>query len=244
MIELLLLNQALILGLFSKTLILCLLGFKRDCLALYEKYAPIELDYSLDVDTKSNYMKNWYIEVMNLTYSYGLTYDILKKCVFYGNIIFRDGIKDFLYDLYIKNIPVIILSAGIGNVILETLKLNNCLYDNIYIVSNFIDFKNNLMLPFSSEIIHTCNKSINILSSHISNKIIDKDYILLFGDLIEDLNMINSKDLNKTFSFGFLEKNVDKNFEFYKNSFDVVLTDNSSFYDVKNILENLFNDRL
>ena len=55
-----------------------------------------------------------------------------------GNIVLRDGFKDFLYGLYMQNIPVVILSAGIGNVILETLKLYNCLYDNIYIVSNFI----------------------------------------------------------------------------------------------------------
>lgn len=156
-------------------------------------------------------------------------------------MVFRDGVKDFLYDLYMKHIPVIILSAGIGNVILESLKLNDCLYNNIYIVSNFIDFENNLMLPFTSKIIHTCNKSISRLSFSVADKIKNKDYILLFGDLMEDLNMVNSKDLNRTFSFGFLEKNIDKNLEFYKQSFDVVLTDNSSFYVIKNILENLFN---
>lgn len=81
LIKLLLLKQASILGLFFKTLILCLFGFEQDCLALYKKYGPIELDYSLDIATKSNHMNDWYLEVMNLTYSYGLTYDILKKCV-------------------------------------------------------------------------------------------------------------------------------------------------------------------
>lgn len=154
-----------------------------------------------------------------------------------GNIVLRDGFKDFLYGLYMQNIPVVILSAGIGNVILETLKLYNCLYDNIYIVSNFIDFENNLMLPFSYNIIHSCNKSINNLPFEVAKKIENKNYILLFGDLVEDLKMVGSRDLYKTVSFGFLDKNVDENFNFYKNSFDVVLTDNSSFYDVKNILK-------
>lgn len=160
-----------------------------------------------------------------------------KSVLKLGNIVLRDGFKDFLYGLYMKNIPVVILSAGIGNVILETLRFNNCLYDNVYIVSNFIDFKNNLMLPFSSDIIHTCNKSINKLPFEVTKKIENKEYILLFGDLIEDLKMVGSSDLYKTISFGFLDKNVDENFDFYKNFFDVVLTDNSSFYDVKNILE-------
>lgn len=153
-----------------------------------------------------------------------------------GNIVLRDGFNDFLSSLHMYNIPIVILSAGIGNVILELFKLNHCLYDNIYIISNFITFENNLMLPFDSKIIHTCNKSISIIPFSVTQKVNDMDYILLFGDLLQDLNMIDSKDLNRCISFGFLEKNVNKNFELYKNSFDVVLTNNSSFFDVKNIL--------
>lgn len=210
--------------------------FKVDSLKLVEKYYPIELDYSLDKDTKAIYMLEWYTKNMNLLYSYGLTYDILINCVKNSNIKLRDGVKDFLTFLYNKNIPVIILSAGIGNVIVEFLKLNNCFYGNIHITSNFIKFEDNLMLPFNDEMIHTSNKCIDRISFEVTKKIKDKDYILLFGDLIEDLNMVNKEDLSKTISFGFLERNVDKNFEFYKNSFDVVFTDNSSFYDVKDVL--------
>lgn len=213
-------------------------NFYKDSLLLYEKYGPLEMDYTLDGITKSNYMKDWYFSVMNLTYFYDLTYDKLLACVKSGNMPFRNGFKSFLNFLYDYNIPVIILSAGIGNVIFESLKLNDCFYDNIYIVSNFIKFEDNHMLPFTDDIIYTSNKSIDKLPDYASKKIENKDYILLFGDLIEDLHMVHKEDLNKTISFGFLEKNIDANFKLYKQSFDVVLTNNCSFDDVRAILKN------
>lgn len=212
-------------------------NFYKDSLLLYEKYGPLELDYTLDSITKSNYMREWYLSVMDLTYYYGITYDKLLACVKSGNMPFRDGFKSFLSYLHEYNIPIIILSAGIGNVIAEVLKLNDCFYDNVHIISNFIKFEDNKMLPFNDDIIHTANKSIDKLPDYVSKEIKNKDYILLFGDLIEDLNMVHKDDLNKTISFGFLEKNIDKNFDFYKQCFDVVLTDNSSFDDVRKILE-------
>lgn len=213
----------------------------KEASKLVERYYPIELDYTLDDATKSIYLEEWYYKNMDLLYKFGLTNDILINCVNHSNIKFRSGFKSFLFKLYQKNIPVIILSAGIGNVIIELLKANECLYSNISIISNFIKFDDNKMLPFNDKIIHTSNKDINVLSVDFANKIKDKNYILLFGNLIEDLNMVNKKDLSKTISFGFLEKNADENINRYRNSYDVVLTDNSSFDVVRDILNDIIN---
>lgn len=214
---------------------------RKESSKLVEQYYPIELDYTLDDATKSIYLEEWYSKNMNLLYKFSLTNDILINCTNHSNVKFRSGFKSFLVNLYQKNIPVIILSAGIGNVITELLKANKCLYSNIHIISNFIKFDNNKMLPFNDKIIHTSNKDINVLPNDFANKIKDKSYILLFGNLIEDLNMVNKKDLYRTISFGFLEKNIDENINRYKNSYDVVLTDNSSFDIVRNILNDIIN---
>ena len=203
---------------------------------LADKYRPIEMDYTLCPTVKSTHMHDWYHAALNLYYEYGLTYDNLLACVSYGNVVLRRGIKELLLDFYKNNIPVIILSAGIGNVIEQVLRLHGCLYDNIYIMSNFFTFKNNTLLPFTSPIIHTCNKSLELLPNSIKDQIANKPYFLLIGDFIEDIHMVPTKDLYRTLSFGFLEKNVDANLEIYKNSFDVVLTDHASFYDVGDII--------
>ena len=206
-----------------------------ESLKLADKYCPIEMDYSLDFNLKSNYMYDWYISVMELYYKYHLTYDKLLKCVKCGNVSLRKGLKKLLLNFNKNNIPVIILSAGIGNVIEQVLILNDCLYDNIHIISNFFSFNNNVLLPFNNPIIHTCNKRLSSLPSNFEKEISNKEYILLFGDFIEDINMVSKDDLYRTLSFGFLEKNVEANLESYKDAFDIVLTGNASFDDAISI---------
>lgn len=217
-------------------------NFKRDARNLFNSYYPYEIDYTLDFEIKLKYMDEWYKRNMDLFYEYGLTYNILLNCVKHSNVHFRKNFKTFLEFLYQNNIPLIILSAGIGNVIVEVLKLNNCLYNNIHIISNFIDFENNKMKPFENEMIHSCNKCISNLPEDFKNKISKKDYILLFGDLIEDLSMVPKEDLHRTLSFGFLDKKIDDNAKFYKNNFDIVLTNNASYDDVQSILNKIKND--
>lgn len=206
---------------------------------LVDKYYPIEMDYTLSQKDKSAYMYEWYTKELDLYYKYGLTYDKLISCIKIGNVILRDGLKELLHFFYKNNIPVVILSAGIGNVIEEVLKLHNCLYDNMYIMSNFFSYENNTILPFRNSIIHTCNKSISILPDDIKQQVNNKDYFLLLGDFIEDIHMVPEEDLKRTLSFGFLEKNVEANFKVYQDAFDVVLTDNSSFNDVCTIINNI-----
>lgn len=212
-------------------------NFKTDSRKLLEKYYPYEIDYSIDFNTKSCYMNEWYYKNMDLFYKYNLTYDILINCVKNSLMEFRPGFKDFIKILHDNNVPVIIISAGIGNVITEFMKLNNCLYDNIHIISNFIKFENNKMLKFEDTIIHSLNKNMNSLPKDLTYVLYSKSYSMLFGDLVEDLYMLPQKYLSSCLSFGFLEQNVEKNLDIYNSSFDIVLTNNSSFFDIMNFLD-------
>ena len=83
-----------------------------------------------------------------------------------------------------------------------------------------------------------------MLPDYIKQKIFNKDFFVLVGDFIEDIHMVSPKDLYRTFCFGFLEKNVEENLNFYKDAFDVVLTDYASFTDVSNIIENLIDKKV
>lgn len=210
--------------------------FVNDTHQLTEQYYPYELDYSLDFKTKEKYIEKWYYQNMNLFYKYGLTHEILLNCLKQSKLEFRDGGKEFLEFLNKNKIPVIILSAGIGNIIEEFLKMNNCYFDNIYIISNFIKFQNNLMLKFSDNMIHSLNKKIQNLPIEFEKNLSKKDYILLLGDLIEDIYMVKKEDLNKTLTIGFLETKIEENLASYNKNFDVVFTENSSFNDVKNLI--------
>ena len=146
----------------------------------------------------------------------------------------RDGAKEFLNKMYQMNIPVIIVSCSIGNVLEEYLKVKDCYYDNIYVYANYYDNNGN----------HICNvtpynKNEITFSKEVKDKIRNREYILLLGDIIDDINMVSKEKLSSTITVGFLDKKIEQNIETYRNIFDIVLTDHSSFDEVEyEILEN------
>lgn len=116
---------------------------KNEMERLYKFYAPIELNYNLSFVEKSQSMIEWYTNCMNLYYQYGITEEKLKQSIEMSKLIFRKGAKEFIQKAHKQNIPIIILSAGIGNVIQKFLEDSNCYYDNMHIISNFIEFDKN-----------------------------------------------------------------------------------------------------
>ena len=207
----------------------------NDLNKLYEKYAPIELDYTIDMKEKEKYMLEWYTKSMNLYYTYHLTKEKLKNCVSNSYLKLREGAKDFLSKLYENQIPVIIFSAGIGNVIEQFLKEKNCYYNNITIISNFIKFdENGNMIKFSADMIHTLNKNIDKLGDLKVKEIIKtKEYRIVIGDLVDDITMMGEYPEHKSLKIGFLNKNITENLEVYKKNFDIVLTEANNFYDIE-----------
>lgn len=217
--------------------------YGEDCRKEWEKlnasYAPIEFDYTIDNKTKEKYMIEWYEKSMDLLYQYQLTYSNLQKTLQKETLKFRKGAKEFLQSLYQQNIPVIMVSAGIGNVIEEFLKKYECYYNNIYIISNFIQFKDNKMQKFATSIIHSMNKKMEgNLPEKLQNTINQKQYAILCGDLVEDIQMIKKEKLENTITIGFLNNKIEENLIFYRQNYDVVLTEEeASFQEVEKIIK-------
>lgn len=209
--------------------------FKKELGDLYEEYGPIERSYSIDFKEKEIAMEEWYSKCMGLYYKYGLTNKKLIKSIDESEMIFREGAKEFLQDMNSKNIPVIILSAGIGNVIERFLKTNNCYFDNVYIISNFIEFDNDgKMREFEDcKMIHSLNKTMkNHLPKEIEENLNKKRYKILFGDLIEDKKMVEEKDLKNTITVCFLNKNTEVDLNKFNVNFDIVLSENDANFKI------------
>lgn len=209
--------------------------FKKELEDLYEKYGPIERSYAIGFKEKEKAMEEWYSKCMDLYYKYNLTQEQIMKSIDNSDLIFRNGAKEFLQDMYEKKIPVIILSAGIGNVIERFLKTNNCYFDNMHIISNFIEFDDyGKMLKFdNNKMIHTLNKTMkDHLPKQIEEKLKDRQYKLLFGDLIEDKKMVDEKELDNTISICFLNKKTEDNLDKFNENFDIVLTNDDANFEI------------
>ena len=204
--------------------------FNKEIYKLYEIYRPIEQDYTITFKEKNKAMETWYKACMDLYYKYDLTEEKLEKSVLKGGIQFREGIKDFLEEMNKNKVPVIICSAGIGNVIELFLRLNNCYYSNMYIVSNFLTFdKNGKIEEYKNKLIHTMNKTIKgNLPKEIQNKLEGREYKLLLGDTIEDKQMLDESEEESTITVGFLNDKIEQNLELYKKEFDVCIVEDVS----------------
>ena len=203
----------------------------REAVTRYAKqYAPIEINYDLPLEERMENVIEWYKKDMDLFYEYNLTEEILYHCIDIAKLEFRAGLKDLFKWAYENRIIVVIVSAGIRNIIVEFLKRENCNYDNIQILSNHLNFENGKMLKFENDLIHTYNKNLDRLSLDIKEKINNAKNILLFGDLIEDIGIVDRKDLHRTLTIGFIETNVEENLDNYNENFDVVLTDEDASF--------------
>ena len=90
---------------------------------------------------------------------------------------------------------------------------------------------------FSEPIIHSLNKyQFNFKGSPYEKYIIDRKNILLFGDSIGDIAMSKSIDHEQVLSFGFLNIDIEKNIEKFKNVYDVVIANDSSFNFANDII--------
>ncbi len=205
--------------------------------ALYNKYRPMEIDPNLSEEEKSIAMTEWWQAHINLFYEYGVKEEAVKNAVAIGNLKYRDGAKKFLNKMKELNVPVIIVSAGIGNVIEEFLKNENDYFDNIKIVSNFIVFENGEFKEIAGEIIHALNKNIVNLDEHSKHNLEEIKNILLLGDGFADLKMIPEEAKENAITIGFLDEKIEENLELYNKGFDIVLTNESSFEDVNKILK-------
>ena len=127
---------------------------------LYDYYRPIEIDESMDFELKSSLVKEWFKKHIELFVKYKTKESVFETAATDFRIMeFRPGAKEFIHFLNKNGIPLIIISAGIGNFIEIFLKHNDCLLDNVYITSNKIVFKDGIACGVDNNIIHSLNKN-------------------------------------------------------------------------------------
>lgn len=196
--------------------------------ALYEIYRPIEVDETMDFAKRSAKMCEWWQRHIALFQKYALKESVILKAAQNIRVMaFRPGAKEFLKYTYQHNIPVIIISAGIGNFIQLFLESNDVMYPNIHIVSNFILFTDGIATGVGKNIIHSLNKNEVSLDSEILSEIDGRNTEIIMGDLLADLKMADENNGKRKIKVGFLEKENETLEAQYKEAFDVIMKEES-----------------
>ncbi len=105
----------------------------------------------------------------------------------------------------------------------------------IYIYSNYCDIERKGERDIYSVTPHSKNRIT--FSKELNDMIVTKEYILLFGDVVDDINMATKERKENTITVGFLDKKIEENLALYQSAFDIVLTNNASFKEVEDIIK-------
>lgn len=116
-----------------------------------------------------------------------------------------------LENLHKANVPVLIFSAGVGNIVKEVLVHKNTFYPNKRIVSNFMVFdETGKISGFAEPMIHTFNKQeIGALEVEYFVSVKERTNVILLGDCIGDANMDRGvQNPDAVLKIGFLNDKV------------------------------------
>lgn len=142
------------------------------------------MSYSIDADEKKKKMLEWWDVINGLIFDAKITLSNLKGSIRTANIELRDHADEFIQTLNTLNIPLLILSGGFGNIVIELLKDCKILLDNIKVLSNIVEFdENGNGTKFISETITMYNKNEAVLyDNEYLDKVKDRHNVFVIGD--------------------------------------------------------------
>lgn len=204
-------------------------------------YLPIEHDHSIPKEQKVPILVEWWKKWLNLTVETQLLQETVKKMVKTSKTNFKSGCKLFLESLEQNKIPILIVSAGLGNIIQERIRLECGYLSNMKIVSNFMkfDLKTKKIVGFEGKINHVLNKNESVMSNLAYAKQIEtRSNVLLLGDSLADVDMADGLHASKNvLKIGFLNNKVDELLPSYMITYDIVLINDETFNILNAILK-------
>jgi len=223
---------------------------KHSLEVLMDKYYPIEVDPFMSTEEKIPHMLEWYSLVNNLLGSQNLTQEdvevAVRKC---KDFRLRSGVEELFGIAHRCNIPIIIISAGLGNIIEEVVRQHICLpagaeehWHNVRVLSNTLLWDSNgAGIKFSEPLLHMFNKSLRDAPDDVHKLLEGRRTGILCGDGLGDLSMADGHETTTLLKFGFLNEKVEERFKQYshEDAYDQILLQDGSFEPVLEVLRQL-----
>ncbi|KAK2893578.1 cytosolic 5'-nucleotidase 3-like [Channa argus] len=193
---------------------------------LLNTYYPIEIDTSRPVEEKLPLMVEWWNKAHELLVEQKIRKDLLAVVVQESDAMLREGYQLFFDHLHEHSIPLLIFSAGIGDILEEVIRQAGVFHSNVKVFSNYMDFdESGVLKAFKGELIHIYNKREGaLLNTGHFQELRTRPNVLLLGDSLGDLTMADGvQDMENILKIGYLNDKVEERRQSYVDSYDIVL---------------------
>ncbi|MBN2420726.1 hypothetical protein JXB27_00435 [Candidatus Woesearchaeota archaeon] len=209
--------------------------------ALFDKYHPIEISETIPQEEKNRMMVEWWNSHLSLIVASGLNKEVIDDIVNKGRIHYRQGTKSFFETLAKHRIPLLIFSAGVGDLIEDSLKFEKFYHSNIHIISNFFDFDaNGVAKGYKGAVIHTFNKNEGqVKNSPYYKQIQGRKNTILLGDSLGDTTMLEGLVHETIIKIGFLNENIEEQRVKFEKEYDVVILNDGSFSYINGLIKRI-----
>jgi HAD superfamily hydrolase (TIGR01544 family) len=198
--------------------------YPEKAFALYDKYRPIELDPRIPLPEKRAKMDEWWNNHLRLLIDSGMDRATVKDILEHKRPNFRAGFLTFLAELSRQNVPVYILSAGVGDLIEGFLRKEGALTENVKVISNFFRYgANGKVISYKGPIIHSFSKDERSLGK------LARKNILLVGDSLPDSGMVSERKGQTVLRIGYLNENPKEQKKEFLKKYDAVIEGDGNF---------------
>ena len=212
---------------------------------LNDYYYPLEIDPDTPLAAKVPLMEEWYTKVHELLIADGMHRDDVPASVAVARLRLRPGVPE-LFDWCARHaVPLLVFSAGIGDVLVEVLRqrLPGGLPPCVHVVSNMMRFDpaSGALVGFS-DLIHMFNKHAGVLDPATLRALSDRPCVLLAGDSLGDASMAEGLPaVAHELRFGFLNdaSTAGRLLPQFVARFDCVLTDDAPATPLLQLLQRI-----
>jgi len=216
--------------------------YAKEVYELYVKYHTIETANNILQEQKDLAMEEWWLKALEIMKNYKLNKNLLDKVIKSNGIKEREGVLEFFNIAYKKDIPLLILSAGVGDIISGYINEKGFSFNgNVHIISNFYKFDSEGNVEgYISDLIHPFNKNKSKIRGNIFyDKVIERKNLILLGDSLGDAKMEEGMEHDTVLKIGFLNSRIEELFSHYSKLFDVLILNDGPMHYVNSLLKEI-----
>ena len=199
-------------------------AYRAEMDALYASYRGVEVSVDVPADEKEREMQAWWRSAFELLVRFGFCREMVEDLVARDLLMLREGAETFFSRLAERGIPLLVLSAGIQDVIVGFSRTRSLLTPNVYVIANALIFDaEGRMTGYREPVVHSLNKTVaRVRGMGYAGEVTGRRNVMLLGDTLEDAQMDRGLDHDCVIRVGFLNAAVHQQ-DAYAAVYDVVV---------------------